>query len=150
VPATMLFDLDFSRDGNARPYLGAGWSGAEPDYTCTEDDDSFVTFTTPLKAGTYALRMTAGALIFKPSVPIQELTVFIDETHVGQITYFDGFTQFNELKFGSDAFAQTPQTVLRLHHPGAIRQSDLGPHPDKRRIAFTFKRLTLVHLIPNA
>jgi len=34
------FDLDFSRDGNVKPYLGAGWSEAEEGLTWTVDGRS--------------------------------------------------------------------------------------------------------------
>jgi hypothetical protein len=57
APSVGVFDLDFSRDGNARPYLGGGWSGAESSFTWTENDDSFISFGTPAEPGTYALRM---------------------------------------------------------------------------------------------
>jgi hypothetical protein len=148
VPSVVVFDLDFGREGNARPYLGAGWSGAEPDDTWTVNDDSFVSFDTPTEPGTYVLRITAGALIRKPEVSGQDLDVFIDATQVAHIIQSEGFAQFNECKFDHEAFAGGPRTTLRLHHPDAVRPFDLGVNTDTRRLAFCFKRLALVRLVP--
>jgi hypothetical protein len=147
VPATVIFDLEFSRGGNARPYLGAGWSGEEAEYTWTENDDSFISFDTPTDSGAYALRMTAGAAVRRPERPTQDLEVFIDTTQVADIVYYFAHVQFNECKFAHDVFAGEPRTTLRLHHPGAVRPSDMGPSTDRRRVAFSFKRLTLIRLL---
>lgn len=147
VPTVVIFDLDFSRGGNARPYLGAGWSGTEADFTWTENDDSFVNFDTPAEPGTYVLRMTAGAVVRKPELPEQDLALFIDATPIAQITQTEPHAQFQECKFEHQAFAGGPRATLRLHHPGAVRPSDLAPTTDTRRLAFGFKRLTLARLL---
>jgi hypothetical protein len=148
VPASVILDVDFSRGGNSRPYLGAGWSGAEADFTWTEGDDSFVNFNAPTEPGTYVLRMTAGAFVTKPALSAQEMAVFVNTTHVGHIVSTEYHPQFQECKFQHEAFAGGPRTTLRLHHADAARPCDIGSNPDSRRLAFSFKRLTLVRLLP--
>ena len=148
APATVIFDLDFSRGGNAKPYRGAGWSGVETDFTWTEDDDSFISFDTPAEPGAYVLRMTAGSLIREPRLPVQKLVVFINGAQVAHIVSDESHARFHECKFPHEAFASAPRTTLRLHHPDAVRPSDLGDSADRRRLAFYFKRLTLVRQLP--
>jgi hypothetical protein len=149
APAIVILDLDFSRGGNAKPYLGAGWSGVETDFTWTENDDSFISFDTPAEPGAYVLRMTAGSLIRESRLPTQKLVVFINATQVAHIDSDESHARFHECKFPHEAFASASRTTLRLHHPDAVRPSDLGDSADSRRLAFYFKRLTLVRLLPT-
>jgi len=148
APAVSVFDLDFSIGGNARHFLGCGWSGTEADFTWTEDDDSFINFDTPTEPGVYALRMTAGAIVHIPAVPEQHLLVFINETQIAQIVYNQAHVQFHECKFTHEPFGNEVQTALRLHHPNAMRPSDFKPAGDGRRLAFNFKRISLTRLLP--
>jgi hypothetical protein len=150
APAVVIFDLDFSSGGNARPYLGGGWSGLEADFTWTENDDSFISFDTPAEPGAYVLRMTAGSLVREPRRPVQKLMVFINATQVADIVSDQSPAQFHECKFAHEAFASELRSTLRLHHPDAVRPSDLGDSADRRRLAFYFKRMTLVRLLPPA
>jgi hypothetical protein len=150
APAVVIFDLDFSRGGNAGPYLSGGWSGLEADFTWTENDDSFISFDTPAEPGAYVLRMTAGSLVREPRRPVQKLMVFINATQVADIVSDRSPAQFHECKFPHEAFASELRSTLRLHHPDAMRPSDLGGSADRRRLAFYFKRVTLVRLLPPA
>ena len=149
VPATTVLDLDFARGGNAASYLGVGWSGTEPKFTWTENYDSFINFDTPTTPGTYALRITAGAVIRKPDLSTQDLAVFINDVQVAHIVYTEALVQFQECKFPHEVFAQAPRTTLRLHHPAAVRPFEVGLNSDRRCLAFSFKRLTLVRLTPS-
>jgi hypothetical protein len=148
VPCVGILDLDFSRDGNARPYLGAGWSGAEENYTWTEGNDSFIGFDTPAEPGTYALRFTAAALVRKHEPWEQLLAVFLNDEEIGRRSETEGHARFQEFKFQHEAFGGTPRATLRLHHPGAVRPSDVDGTRDTRRLAFAFKRLSVVRLLP--
>ena len=147
-PAVTVLNLDFSRGGNAGPYLGKGWSAAEPDFTWTEDEDSFITFDTPNEPGTYALRLTAGVILNRPELSSQSLVAFINGTQVAQISCREVFAQFHESKFPYEVFGDSIKSTLRLHHPDAIRPKEVGPHPDQRRLAFNVKRLSIARLLP--
>jgi hypothetical protein len=147
VPVAILLDLDFSSGGNATPYLGAGWFAADTDFTFTDSDDSFITFDAPRDPGTYVLRITAGAIIWKPSMPTQELMVFLNEAQIAHLVATEAHSQFNECTFTHEAFAGSSAAKVRLHHPDAVRPFDLGINADIRRLSFSFKRLTLARLI---
>jgi hypothetical protein len=147
VPADVILDLDFSRDGNARPYLGAGWYWTGPDSTWTENLDSFISFDTPAEPGTYALRFTAGAFVAKPEPSRQVLDVFVDARQIDGFRFTEGHAQFRECKFSHEVFTASPRTTLRFHHPDAARPSDIVGNKDTRCLAFYFKRLTLVRLL---
>ena len=146
VPSILLLELDFSRGGNARSYLGDGWSGAEQDFTWTEDDDSIIMFDTPTGAGVYALRLTVSPHIRRDDVPVQELTVFVNQALIAVTFYTKSYTHFSEMKFRHDAFGDAPRTTVRLHHPNAVRPSDFGL-PDGRRLALAVKRITMARLL---
>jgi hypothetical protein len=149
VPSVTVLDLDFSAEGNARPYLGAGWSGSERDFTWTEDDDSFVTFDSPTEPGTYALRITAGTILHKPELTSQLLKIVINGEQVDQTFYNESFVQFRECRFDRAAFRGEGRVTLRLHHPDAVRPCDIGPSRDSRRLAFNVKRLSIARLLPE-
>lgn len=146
-PAAVILDLDFSRGGNARPYLGDGWSGTEDNFTWTEDDDSFISFDAPNESGNYVLRMTTGSLIRKPHLPTQRLNLFINAMQIAYVVCDEAHAQFHEFRFTQDVFAGASRATLHLHHPDAVSPSDLGESQDKRRLAFNFKRLTIVRLL---
>lgn len=148
TPANTILDLDFSHDGNARPYLGEGWYGVEADFTWTADDESFVAFDAPSEPGTYALRLTAGAIICEPAHPQQTLGIFIDENYITEFLYKYRHVQFVECRFPHDVFSSSSRATLRLHHPNAVRPSDIENSPDCRRLAFNVKRLSIVRLAP--
>jgi hypothetical protein len=146
IPSITVLDLDFSAAGNARSYLGNGWSGTETDFTWTEDDDSFITFETPSEPGTYLLRMTMGAIMNRAQRQAQDLLVYLNEELIAPIALNEGHVQFVEQRFPSNLFGSHDRSTLRLHHPHPLRPCDLGPTDDRRRLAFNFKRLSLARL----
>jgi hypothetical protein len=105
-------------------------------------------FDTPTESGTYALRISAGTVIHGPDLLVQHLVVFINELQISQLIYTEPYTQFHECTFTHEAFSGMARTTVRFLHPDAVRPCDIGPHDDRRRLAFNFKRLSLVHLLP--
>ena len=148
TPADIVLDLDFSHDGNARPYLLEGWYGAEADFTWTANDESFVAFDAPSKPGTYALRLTAGANIHESILPEQKLGIFVNQNQIAEWLYKYRHVQFNECRFSYDVFTSSGRAMLQFYHPNAARPSDIGDSPDGRRLAFNVKRLTIARLAP--
>jgi hypothetical protein len=148
VPCVTVLDLDFSSDGNARPYLGDGW-WAEEGSTWTTDDESLLSFDASAEPGIHALRLTAGAFIQKPELPRQTLKVFLNDTPIDDIVYTEPHAQFREIKFAAEALGAGPRATLRLHHPDAARPSEIKGSPDIRRLAFNFKRVTIVRLLES-
>jgi hypothetical protein len=63
VPATTILDLSFVRNGNARPYLVIGWIDSDETFTWAVGYDSYVIIDRPEEPGTYALRISASALL---------------------------------------------------------------------------------------
>ncbi len=150
VPAETIIDLDFTRHGNARPFLGKGWSNAEDTFTWTEDDDSFIHFRTPAAPGPFLLRMRLVASI-AAFVPIQLMQIHLNEAVVATFTESDPAEQFREFRLTGESFAGTTESHLRLHHPYAVRPRDHhASSTDGRRLAFRVKRLSLVRVLnPN-
>lgn len=149
TPVDVVLDLHFERDGNAKPYLGAGWYDAGTDARWTRDDDSFISFDAPAEPGAYALRLTAAAFVGRPEPPHQGLDVFVNDSLIARLVYWGQYPKFEECKFSHEVFAAAPRATLRFHHPGAARPSELYGTADSRRLAFGFKRLMLVRLRPE-
>jgi len=143
IPVEPIIDLDFTRDGNARPYLGAGWSGAENNFTWTEGDDSLVHFPTPRTAGPYLLRLRTAAFL-SVMITAQKLDIYVNEELIAA-TMIDGqLAEFREFRFDGSLFGTEATTTLRLHHPFAGRPSEHHGTGDARRLAFSFRRLSIV------
>jgi hypothetical protein len=146
VPSVPVFELDFSRSGNALPYLGSGWSPAEAKFTWTLGDDSIIRFESPTERGTYLLQITYSAFV-ADFAPIQPLDVFINDTLVANFTENHRAVSFREFRVAHHVFRGRPQSTIRLYHPHAARPDELTGASDSRRIAYCFLKLSLLRLI---
>jgi hypothetical protein len=145
--AETLCDIDFTKGGNSRDYLGKGWSGQEQDYTWTEDENSFLRLPTLTHPGQHALRLVTGALINKPFVSSQFMQLFLNGELIDTQSINEGAAQFYEAKFAGEPFCSQP-LELRIHHPDAARPCDISQtSKDSRRLALAVKRLTLVRFL---
>jgi hypothetical protein len=150
APAETLCDIDFTKGGNSRDYLGKGWSGQEQDFTWTEDEDSFLRLPTLTHPGQHALRLVTGALIHKPFVPTQFMQLYLNAELTDTQTIDEGAAQFYEAKFAGEPFCSQP-LELRIHHPDAARPCDISQtSKDSRRLALSVKRITLVRFLEPA
>lgn len=149
VPADTVVDIDFTRGGNAEPYLGKGWSGPGIFERWTVDDDSWLSFDTPVPAGEYRLRLTMSPYLRAPEIDRQNMRVFVNDALLETLMLVSPGMQFNEFKLASEVLQRSPVTRLWFHHPGAVRPSDFEGTTDRRRLAFAFKRLWLVRLRPQ-
>jgi hypothetical protein len=95
--------------------------------------------------GTYLLRLRLGAFIV-PLVPVQTLHAYIGEFQIGGHSTSTRNTELVEIHIESELFAVTKSTILRLRHPYAARPSEHLGYVDERRIAFSFRRLTLARI----
>jgi hypothetical protein len=148
VPVEKILDLDFSSHGNARRWLGQGWSGSEARFTWTLDDDSFVHFVSPASTGPYLLRLVFGACVM-PLVPVQKLDIFLNDVLVAALIVNEDKEGFHEIPVDAGLFARSAASTLRLHHPHAARPSDHFDTGDNRRLAFNFRALSLVRVLPS-
>ncbi len=146
VPVVPVFELDFSRSGNARPYLGEGWSPAEATFTWTLGENSFIIFQSPTEPGTYLLRLTYSAFVAE-FVPIQPLEILINGVSVADFTENHRAVSFREFRVPQTLFNGLAQSTMCLHHPRAARPDESTGTKDNRRIAFCFLRLSLVKLV---
>jgi len=142
-----VLDVDFTRNGNARPNLGEGWSVAEDDFTCTLNDNSFIHFPSPPAQGTYTLRLRFSTFIWD-TLPVQALETYVNETQVDVFTTVLPGIVFHEISFAGAVFATTADSAIRLYHPGAGRYCDHYETTDARRLAFAFRRISLGRAVP--
>ena len=122
-------DIVFGTVGNARAYIGEGWSPPNVDYIWAIDDRSVLTFAPPASAATYRLEMDVRPFVRPPAL----------ESHV-----------FDPLEPGI-AVCEVPGALIAGHaevkivleHPHAARPCDFDGDGDDRRLAVMFLRLTL-------
>jgi hypothetical protein len=145
-PAETELDLNFTRGGNAGPYLGIGWYGASDSFTCTVDYDSLIHFVMPSKPGKYLLRMRYSSYIFSEHRPNQTLGIYFNETQIGEIISQETDSVFRELEIVSAPELLGLAVTLRLHHPDAERPCDHGDSADTRRLSFAFRHITIVRV----
>ena len=153
-PARYRVRSGFQQNGECEAIPpGGGWSAAQPDFTFTEGDDSFVAFETPSEPGKTACApfYCSERFFTKNCFPSRICMYSVSSDHqVAHIFYaIQGHPQYQ----GDKARAQCiwirgALSTLRLHHPDAARPVDLEVNPDTRRLAFFFKRLTLARLVP--
>ena len=146
APSETILDLDFSDAGNARPFLGAGWWRADKDYTWAMDDERVVTFPAPEAPGDYLLRVTCAPFILA-TVTVQPLDIKLDGELVGSLQETEQAMQFYEFRMNGSDFTARPMSTLQFVHVNAERPSDHVGSADTRRLAFRFRRVSLVRLL---
>jgi hypothetical protein len=146
-PMSIVLDLNFSKDGNARPFLGKGWSNAEARGSWALGDDSFIYFDRPDRSGTYKLRLVAHPFVLNRVATRQRLDLFVNETLVNRCVVSGEATMGYDCEFSGEVFSHGPRATIRLYHPDAVRISDIAGRPDKRRLALYVNRLSLVNSI---
>jgi hypothetical protein len=146
VPSETIFDLNFTEKGNARPFLGAGWSRAEQEYTWATDDDSVVTFPAPQAAGEYLLRLTCVPFLVN-TVPVQLLDIKLDGVTIASLQDSERVMRFREFRIEGSDFTARPTSTLQLVHVNAARPSVHLGSGDTRRLAFRFRRMSLVRVL---
>ncbi len=146
-PADFVLDLDFTKGGNARAHMGAGWSPGEAEYNWTDGAQSVLRLPTPQAAGNYALRITAGGHLRPPDLTRQHTEVLVDGTFIGNVVITAPNPQYTEIRFAGAAFTgDGGESELRFRHLHATRPSSLPASKDDRNLALFFRRLTLARL----
>ncbi len=149
LPADPIVDLSFARGGNARNFLGEGWSAAEDEFTWTEGDDSYISIDRPEVEGPLAVRVSTGAFIHHPTVTSQILEVSISGAFLFRTEFTFAHACFFETAFETSILPDANELLIRLHHPDACRPSDVfAKSRDQRRLAFSFRRFALVRREP--
>lgn len=141
---TEILELSFTSEGNAEPYLGDGWSGAEDEFTWTEDDESEVYIPRPTGPGPFMLRLSYGVCV-APKVPLQRLEVYLNDSRIGTLDVGEDGPDECEFVLESSAFGTLSMATLRLHHPDALRPIEHFDIEDSRRLAFAFRSITLLN-----
>jgi len=146
VPVEPVLDLDFSRSGNARPYLERGWSASEPAYTWTIDEESTIRFKSPSPPGPFLLRMTYSSFITE-FVPLQPLDCYINEHMIASFTEDNRKVTFREFRVNAGIFQGVEESVIRLAHPFAAAPNKFANVKDNRRLAFCFQTLSILRVL---
>lgn len=149
IPVETILDLDFRRSGNATPYLGQGWSAAEPDYTWTVGEESHIRFKSPQPPGPFLLRMKYSCFV-SDFVPLQQFDCFLNDNPVASFSEDHRRVTFREFRMNASVFQGVEDSLLKLMHPRAARPDKFGNAKDDRSLAFCFRTIAIVRVLnPN-
>ncbi|HEX2941843.1 MAG TPA: hypothetical protein VHO91_12415, partial [Rhodopila sp.] len=131
----------FGQEGNARPFQGYGWSGAEPGYTWSVGERSLLTLPLPGDADEYWLEMDVLPFVRPPLLPRQRLDVIVGGTVVQS---FDPVQRgvINCVIPGGLVDGQETMEIV-LNHPHAASPMLVSGEGDDRRLALAFRRISL-------
>jgi hypothetical protein len=134
-------DLIFGVEGNARPHLGYGWSGAESGYQWAVGERSLITLPNLGPAGDYWLEMDVQPYVVPPLLPRQRLEILVNGTFVHS---------FDPLPRAAVACAIPGRLIdeadvvkIMLDHPFAASPILVAGGRDDRRLAVAFTRLSM-------
>jgi hypothetical protein len=135
-------EITFGHEGNAAPYLGAGWSGPEAGYQWAVGERSVLTLDVPGDAEEYWLEMDVTPYIKPPLLPRQRLDVLIGGTLV------HSFVALPRAEVGcvvpGHLVAGRKTIEITLDHPNAASPMLVAGERDDRRLGVSFRRLALI------
>jgi hypothetical protein len=146
IPSEPILELDFKRSGNAKAYLGRGWSAPEGTSTWTLGEESIIRFKSPAPPGPFLLRMTYSCFVSE-QVPLQPLDCYINDHLIASFTEDNRKVSFREFRFGPSVFQGVDESVIRLEHPFAAAPSKFSKVNDDRCLAFCFRTISIVRVL---
>jgi hypothetical protein len=147
-PRTVIFDLDFTRGGNAAQYLGEGWSGPEAKLCCNDGPRAVLTVPAALSsADRYELTISCLPFLHPPQVADQRMILHTNG-YMHQASLDARHLEFFSFIFPQGALADADTAVLDFEFPDCFRPADLNVNKDHRLLAFGFKQMVLSRLLP--
>lgn len=134
--------ISFAQGGGSEPYRTFGWSKTESMFTWTEGQSAGLAMTVPPVAGAVSLRMRLGALTQPPNLPVQPVSVEINDQKVGEW----------EVGQTADFTAAVPTALtgkggtlaIKLTIPKATSPKALGLGNDERMLGVSCHEVQLV------
>jgi len=141
-PAKPRFDLVFGRDGNAAGFTAEGWSAPEDGFTWSIDDRSRLTLPWPGEADYYILAMDVVPYLVPPSLTAQVLVIEVNGEPVHR---FDPLPRGKVACVVPAGLVQGRESVdIVMRHPLAASPNVVSDEDDSRRLAVSFRELSLI------
>jgi hypothetical protein len=138
----LLHRLTFGAHGDARPFLGDGWSVQEDDYTWTDGPQSRLRLPYIPGPGALMLEIAINPMLLVPVLPRQRLIVTINGIEIAREAVAGECSLGFDLPPEAHATANALDIVLDL--PDATVPSTLGDaNPDTRQLGFAVRELML-------
>jgi hypothetical protein len=138
----LLHRLTFGANGDARPFLGDGWSVQEDDYTWTDGPQSRLRLPYTPGPGALMLEIAINPMLLVPVLPRQRLIVTINGIEIAREAVAGECSLGFDLPPEAHATADALDIVLDL--PDATVPSTLGDaNPDTRQLGFAVRELML-------
>ncbi len=138
----VAIDLDFGLAGNARGYLGDGWSGPEPAHVWSVGERSLLHLPPLKRPGRYCLEIEGSGIVARPFVQAQRLSVRVNGVLAAELSVANHVT----LAIPVPAAAIEPSRPLTIEflHPCHLVPAEHGISNDPRALAVAFARLRLI------
>ena len=146
-PRDVVFDLDFTRGGNAQSYMVEGWSGPEATLTCSDGKRSVLQLPAPLrKTERYELTMTCFPFLFPPRIADQRMVLTLNGC-VHNASRDARSLEFVSFACPAGSLEDAESALLEFAFPDCTRPKDLNINQDSRLLAYGFKRIVLARLL---
>jgi hypothetical protein len=132
--------IDFGRSGNSDAYRRAGWYEPEPRHSWTQGQESTLEFPRPTAAADYQMVLELGPFIWKDKLPAQHLTVFVNDSEVGDFVLREVSALEIEVPWELIEAREWVQVMFR--HPDAATPAAVNGVPDHREIALAFEAVS--------
>jgi hypothetical protein len=135
--------LDFRSGGNAREFLGDGWSFAESIGTWAVGDRSEVRLPPTAHSGLYGLRISVVPMLWPPAVTSQHISLRMNGRALlqGQARKNEVCTFSCEVPAGVMAFDRT--NLLEILHEDGAAPASIGDSADRRVLSLRFVSLSI-------
>lgn len=142
-------DIVFGQDGNALPFLYAGWSGLEAGFIWSIGTEASLLLPRLRRAARYVFSLLAEPFLAGDTLPAQSLAVALNGTRLAEIRASAQFILEVEVPWAVLSARKPAQ--LSFMYPEAASPSDVLGIRDDRVLGFQFKRLivTPVHDAPR-
>jgi hypothetical protein len=137
--------IDFGRSGNSEAYRRSGWYEAEPRHSWTEGQESTLEFPRPPIPADYQMVIEVGPFVWKQKLPAQHLTVFVNDSEVGDFVISEVGALEIEVPWELIEGREWVQVLFR--HPDAAKPAGINGVPDNREIALAFEAVSFFRRI---
>lgn len=132
--------IDFSASGNARSYLGEGWSAQEPDGIWAIGRQSIIKFLVSKSSGNTSARITLYPNVHLSKVPTQRLIILLNGYLLLETSLHGGWATL-DIAIRSDFLRWDGINEIEIQHQDAFSPSLLGLSDDRRELAFFISRV---------
>ena len=147
TPREKIFDIDFTKDGNADSYLNEGWSYGERDFRWTDGPKAILTVECSISSiHRYEAILKCQPFVAPPHVNSQYVGISLNG-YYQTINVEHGTLGFFSILFNKEKLKDSDCALFEFSLPDAGVPADLGRGGDRRNIALAVRELSFSRLL---